>query len=217
MVLLALYERLTGTKLSKRSYVAVFVVGFLTLAFFTAWRDQWVRANAAELALKTDKPDFELTYGTVMVSGMDVTNDNGTIDRYAAVFLPVRVFNHGAPSVIRGWKLLAKLNSGEVLQGVPYGAPGPTVRFPSPKGNMITVPTSSSLFRQGTITPIPEGGQADGFVLFQFPAQYTDMMKQKGTVLTLEIEDVTRRPYRQTITLTGTEATDYYASPSMQP
>ncbi len=45
VVIVGLYERLSGHHLSKRTYVGIFVAAFLLCAFFLAWRDEHTKAE----------------------------------------------------------------------------------------------------------------------------------------------------------------------------
>jgi hypothetical protein len=183
--------------------------------FYSAWLIQYRDAQAKQKKIdELTKPDFEISNGTTVVSHMVVTNQDKTTNEFASVFIPIVVFNHGAPSVIKGSALTAKFPDGKEIQGIPFLPPGEYLQFRDMNGNMLSIPTAGSLLQRGTAVPIPTGGQADGFVLYRFPREYKEILATLDTVLTLDIEDVAHKHYLGVMPM-GTPATNFYSTPSL--
>jgi hypothetical protein len=211
-------EYLRGKPIIDRFVSLIWTIGIFCMiwGFYAAWLTQYQSAQAKQRQIdQLTQPNFELSHGSIMLSKLILTNKNASVDRYAGVLISEVVVNRGAPSIITGWKLLARLKDGQELQGKPFFPPGQYLTVPDPKGNEIRLSMSSCLFKRSTAAPIPTGGQADGWVWFSFPVEYYGPALD-AAVLTLDIEDVSHKHYQDVIPITGTKATDVYLTPSMR-
>src|SRR5260370_15097714 len=88
--------------------------------FYSAWLVQYRAAREAQKQLEElTQPNFEVVHGTVVTSDV-VRSALGTSVRNTAVFMSVVVYNHGAPSIIKGWEFSAKLKDGREFTGIPW-------------------------------------------------------------------------------------------------
>jgi hypothetical protein len=191
----------------------LWVVGGICIVygFYNAWNEQREKTLTAEAKLEElTRPRFEISYGTIAVGEMHAVSENRKKDKHTAFFLPVTVLNRGAQSVIRGWTLTAQLPDGTKLQGSPFIPAEFTF-----KG--MTFSPSSSLFRRGTASPIVNGGQADGFVMFVFPAGLADKMAAKGSSFSLKLYDITNKEYEVRLSMEGVPATEFLSPPGIRP
>src|SRR5205085_5208518 len=103
-----MFERLTNLRLTKRAYVGLFVVTFLFVSFFLAWRDERIGKIQAQNQIAEIKQllDHE--------KAQNDPNLQGAIDQ-VFIMLPgppkpiemmvqVAITNLGAPSVVEGWR-----------------------------------------------------------------------------------------------------------------
>ncbi len=90
---------------------------------------------ATDLEREKDKsqPKFELGWGTSII-GNDVVVRGNHKERHTHIFLPVTVLNHGAPSIIKGLRVTAKLKDGRELEGSAFIPSQPEFVFHMPDG-----------------------------------------------------------------------------------
>lgn len=166
-----------------------------------------------EVEKAKNSPDFEISNATVVVSNAVLDygpqKEQGTI-----ILIPTTVINHGAPSIVKSVRLFVKFGDGTELEGLAYSPRQAYLNFQGPKGP-VSVSTSSSLFRRATENPIPTGGQADGHVLFRFPAGLMDKITE-AEKLTLEITDHTSKKYILDLPKSTTPVTEFLTTPGMQ-
>ncbi len=179
------------------------------------------RAAVAEKELAEekdhDRPKFEIGWGTVIVSDLTEVS-GGQQQKYTSMFVAVTVINRGAQSIIKAMKVLAKLKDDKQIEGTLYI---PTrqkeLTFHLPNGEPIKYSVSSALAIRGTASPIPNGGQADGYVFVTFPAGLLDELSKPPTVFILEIQDVTGKTYHVEIPITGIKGTRMFSYPGLLP
>jgi hypothetical protein len=157
------------------------------------------RARDAEqkLAVEMDKsqPKFEIGWATAILGNDTLTNKTtGATEHHTHVFLPVTVLNHGAPSIIRNLRMAVALKDGRSFEGYPFLPNQKELVFNLPDGP-IKFSTESSLMKKGTANPIPTGGQADGFIYYEFPPGLLQDFYDPETVFTLEVKDINRKVY----------------------
>lgn len=197
-----------------------FLFAYILRASYLRWNNanqstQAAEAKNQEFQKKFDQltmPRFEVAHGQIAISSANVVYPKVTEQR-TIIILPVTVFNHGAPSVIRDMRMTVHFKEGEELRGIPYSPKQPEVSLPGERG-AIAFPTSSSLFIRGRNT-IPTGGQADGFVMFEFPGGLQGKIDTEADWVKLEIMDVNTILYPILLTRTGSHSKDFFMSPGM--
>jgi hypothetical protein len=207
-----------------RCVVIAFILSSCALWIIEHHKTLVLEAAGNQLQGKLDaltKPEFELTYGTLVI-GRENYAVGGKPYQYSTVFLPVTVLNHGAPSVVRRWRMMATLPNGEVYTGRPFvpSSPihGPNIfKLMGGAEGPISIPIDSSLFLTGTAKPIPQGGQASGYVMFIFPIEILGQMQTIGTMLDFTLYDVSDKPYHQSIPAGGKSDATFYGVPGMHP
>lgn len=205
-------EKLWDWKPSKKWIVIILCIGFL-FSMFSAWREQHLARIEAEKKLESMKnPDFEITAGTSAILKGTAQYTKLTEAR-TFVVLPVTVFNHGAPSVIRDIQMTIRFPDGEELKGKQYLPKTSEVSFPGPKGD-ISFSTSSSLFIKAT-TPIPTGGQADGFVMYEFPDGLMEKIFKTADWMELTVFDVNNKPFPLRMPRSSTSGAEFGMTPGM--
>ena len=160
------------------------------------------------------KPKFEISTGTLVISDAVITYPYAK-EKHASVTIPVTVVNRGAPSVIRQIKLIAELTDGTKIDGGdPFVPTMQELTIHGPKGP-LHYPVSASLVSTGTRNPIPTGGEADGWVMFNFRPELFGRMKEKGVTFVLRIWDVDKNISEAAIQMTGVSADDFSITPNM--
>lgn len=206
VVFVAVYERLSGHNIGKRMYVSIFIVVFLIGSFFVAWRDQYHSAiEATQRFDELSKPQFEITNGSVSMLEITGMAGNEKLD-YTCFFTTVTIFNRGAPSIVKAWKLTVKFPDGRELKGDPL-VPLPSLQelvLNSPNGAAMHFPMTDLMFRKARENPIPKGGDVEGFVLFTFsPAGLYQTLSVPGTEFTLTASDISGALFEKRIIMRG--------------
>src|SRR6266568_3366175 len=182
-----------GESISQRSlFWHCVVIAFLLSMGILVWQKSSQIDGLEKQLDELSKPQFEIAHGTAAVLKGTAEYTKVTEPR-TFIVLPVTVFNHGAPSVIRDIGMTVRFPNGEELTGKPYLPKNPEMSLPGPKGE-ISFPTSSSLFIKGA-SPIPMGGQADGFVMFELPAGLMEKIAETADWMELTIIDVNKKRY----------------------
>jgi hypothetical protein len=229
IVIISIYERLSGHNMSKRMYVTIFIAVFLFGAFYMAWRDQYHarlsadqgKANAEQRFEELTKPNFEVLFTSVYIGELNLSDiQTHTSSKSCVVLASVAVFNKGAPSVLRGWGMTIKLLDGREVSGTPWlpgGENAPRyLRLGVSKSGPIDVATAGSLFLKGTAAPIAQGGSADGHMIFRFPVEIMPELDKAGVVINIKLLDILNHTYDASYTITGNKSDDLLASPSMR-
>lgn len=152
-----------------------------------------------ELEAATKRPKFELTHGTVITGQTTLHLANGSNEEHTHVFIPVTVYNSGAPSTIRGMTITARMKDGSVVEGERFIPGQKELVF---RDLNVRFPRDQALAIKGTQNPIPHGGQCEGFVMFIFPFGVVDKLKESE--LNLTIIDVVNNRYPLLIDMRGT-------------
>ena len=157
--------------------------------------DNALLSLADKLRIEQDRnrPIFEVTCGT-SIMGNDTLTDGKTTEYHTHVFLPVTVLNHGAPSIIRNLRFTATLKDGRAFEGFHFIPTQKELVFNMPDGHLAFL-TTDSLISRGTVTPIPTGGQADGFIYYEFPAGLLNDFHDPETIFSLEVKDIASNIY----------------------
>jgi hypothetical protein len=149
-------------------------------------------AAVSELAQERDKrrPKFEITYGNSIVSSVTLHLPDGRMEEHSSVFLPVTVYNQGAPSIIKRPQLALKLKDGSLVEGERFMPAQKEIVF---SGVNVRYSRDQALALRAS-TPIPTGGQCDGYLMFIFPPELRKELGGKITFI-LTIYDIEGNPY----------------------
>lgn len=177
LLLLYLWERLTGRVVGKRMYAAIVIVAFLFAAFFVSWRDQFREAQALRERLRS--PDLKLEFGMTWWGSRDghlmfiasglLSNphgpDSGAVNWELSLLLPDSTVVHGT--------LIPRRNDNLVVAG----------------GDITFIP--SEYWPTRTNEPIKAGASVPGWIWFVFPSLTEEQFRKLGHVtLTLSVDDV---------------------------
>lgn len=133
------------------AFVALFI------AFFRAWRDQFVRAELAVNAAERARPKLRIETTGVVVGNFE--SDGARHGR--AIFLMMHILNTGAPSVCRDFALRF-FSNGREFKCTVAAIRGGDITLVGETGNMTISP--SKFIPELTTTPIQSGGMVSGFV-----------------------------------------------------
>jgi hypothetical protein len=190
VVLVAIYERLSGHTLSKRMYVSIFIFIFLVGAFFVAWREQYQAVQAAKgETQKVEKKLGELTNpGLVLHIDQLGIGDSAEIPTLLRVLIVANLTNVGAPSIAESWELLVVLPDGS------KHGPFPTV-FIDPKAPIVfrnpnfKLSPADALYNK-TMQPIQKGDKKRGVLIFPLFGLERKVVEKTGTEFILSAKDV---------------------------
>jgi hypothetical protein len=191
----------SATSSGARKWLVVLVVATIALIFSGMGLYRTFQAQSIS-------PLFEVAHGTVITGNATRSAADVTV-RNTLVMMPIIVYNHGTPSVIRSWEFTATLRDGSELKGLAFNQRGNPLTVTGPDGLPIEIESGNSIFIKGG-NPIPTGGQADGYAIFLFPPGLQQMMEQAGTKFVLELQDINGKKYPLEIVMTGTPATVFY-------
>lgn len=202
---IGLVERLSHYRLTRRGYVGVFVVSFLLVSFFSAWRDEHRSVEEAHKKIvdletqfkndreKADKKNSDLEEQfkktTPHLQGRIASYVTGVYDpeRLPIVGLFTIVSNTGIPSVAEGWRL--DVQTKEVTQS--FKASLFMKNFPIPASGSspaIVIRPQDMIYEKAT-NPIPTGGTIRGWLIFALHGLEPSQL-QPNTKLTLRFRDV---------------------------
>jgi hypothetical protein len=199
IALLGLYERLTKKTISLRTFI-IGVIAFLLAAFFLAWRDQYRGRLDTEIRIKElSNPD--LTGQIEFFSGGGNPAGAPVLTKDTFMFLLIRIWNTGAPSVIRELKTTVKTPGGRLVEGSPMIIPG-SIRMTDKDGHEIAYSMKDSLIVKAAETPIPRNGSAEGFVIVAFKDLPKEEVIQRGSVITFFFKDINQKEYQAIHTIT---------------
>jgi len=169
--------------------------------FFIAAAKVWTTEHKARLAKeieleKLTKPDFEITVWGMRISLLkrSAARQSTVFVEHTAVSFWAKVLNRGAPSVLKGWKFTATPPGGTSIDGGAFRYQQ-TMTLDGPDGLPVDILATDYLVVKGTASPIPTGGQADGFNVFLFPPNMQDTLAIDGTKFVLQLEDVSGKFY----------------------
>jgi hypothetical protein len=170
---------------------------------------------ASELEKEKDKsrPKFEVTTGTAIIASPVFFYTVAVKTSATLMIIPVFVFNHGAPSVIRDIRVFVRFKDGRETRGQLYLPNNKELILRGPEGP-VSFPRSSSIIFK-TSTPIPSGGQADGFASFQFPGDLMKDMRENAESINLEVLDVNTTVWKMQMPRTDISPKNFYPTPGM--
>ena len=195
---LEISDRIWEWKPSKALFIVILSCG-LVWSFFSAWRDEYKRANDAERKLTDNSPKL---VGEIQGLG------TGVSEHITGTFIVATISNlpSGAPTVVKNYTLIITLPSGKQVKGEAYDVP-PTVTIHTGKVPR-TFYREDALYDK-TMKPIPSGGEETGLLLFQIPSmppsstdQAPPELMQPGARYTLGFVDVAKKPYSCTFDVT---------------
>lgn len=172
---------------------------------------------ASDLEQEKDKsrPKFEIGWASPTVGeGYEIMH--GHRGNFTDVYLQVSVLNHGAPSVINGCKGIAHLIDGTELEAIPYEPSAAYIHVHGPYG-LDLLPTSPSLLKIWSITPIPTGGRGIGYVLFKFPSGTKKKFEGPGGKFIIKVWDISGKESQSEILWSNNPPKEILSLPGMAP
>lgn len=196
-----------------------FLAAYVLRASYTRWKAESNHVVAiekerdgikAQLDAERDQnhPRFEITHGSTITGGMTIITETGEREEHTSVFIPVTVYNHGSPSVLRGTRLIVTLQDGTEVEGERIVPSQKELIF---KDLNLRFSRDQSLAIKGSASPIPTGGLCDGFVTFALPPGLRE--KLQTAILKLIIYDVDTVPYEVTIDMKDKGGPKYLITP----
>ncbi len=196
-------------RLRPRVYVLIFVVGFLFMAFFSAWRERLNAARKAnednaslrtqlETALQQSEPKLD---GHIYAAWLSELDENSV-----EVLLLLTVRNQGAPSIARGWHLAV------VALGMTQPSYGQLTHYAGAKGMVFYEPAcncdyileqKAALYLRVQEDPIPTGAERSGYVTFKLPGLRKQMIDKQGTKFSLSFYDVRENRHEASLIYSG--------------
>ena len=165
-LLLSLYERLSERVVGKRLYILTFMIGFLFVAFFLAWREQYkLVAGENQKRIAAEKQLEDLTVPQLFGNIRQYSSAVGPFEGADAfiVLIVVSIGNRGADSIAAGHELLLTTVMGRTFSLAPTVFPNDiNVSF---GGQQITIKKGSEIFNL-TSTPIRRGELPTGHMFF---------------------------------------------------
>lgn len=202
VVFVGIYERLIGHTLSKRMYVAIFIVAFLLGAFFLAWRDEQHAKLQLDRQVKSlqgtldslSKPKFIATID-------DVRLGTNSLSRETVVFIFLSIRNEGAPSIAEAWSLKLDRSSEhkEIKASMfPEFQTQDSMTIPEPDG-IFRLRLDDILYEKAIRTPIQRGALVSGWTIFIEPTMGLEkelMDTKRPFTWTVIFHDVAGREHR---------------------
>jgi hypothetical protein len=196
----SLIERLTGKSLSKKTHVAIFVIGFFLFACMMAWSDEYekvlaTKGDLAKLEGRLESPEFNMTQDVWWGPGgrdMQITI-TGNIENPA-----------GPPSAAIKWQLRLEF-AARVVIGEIHIPPNKdmTVGLNGRKEKLV-LPRNAYL-PENTLAPIPTGGAVSGWIVATFRNVSEEDMHNSPTLIISCIDVVSHKVHEFKTVLNGTK------------
>jgi hypothetical protein len=199
VVIVGIYDRVSGDSLSKQMYIAIFLGAFLLGAFYLAWRDEHQKVSVAQASINDlhaqladlKNPDFRIE-----IQG----NSVGLIEQrpdLSAVTLFVSITNVGAPSVARDWRLAVKrpgIDEPIVAKSIVPPTRG-DVTLGRENDSPLIIAASEELAAKTAQMPLTRGEARVGYLLYAIEGVPGAILRAEQTRLTLTVSDVHGRRY----------------------
>jgi hypothetical protein len=202
VALIWLWTSVRGAQVSKK-FAVVLALIFLFLAFFNAWREQYLKTH----------PGVLLTIDELGV-GSDVTNS------FAKVFITADVANRSQPTTLDEWKLEIKLpGSASPIFATPiYINPEEPLTFTGthPPNKDFKLDSADALYNKTKPTPVATGAKIPGVLAFDVQDKTADHVRVKGTVFTLSCKTIFGDLVKGSYTWTGINTPHQYI-PGLKP
>lgn len=207
---------------SKKVFAGIVAFG-LFASCFSAWQEksEEVEKTKREVTAlnkqleQLSQPKFEIEVASAAIGeGYEV--EHGQRENFADLYVQVSVLNHGAPSVINGCKVILHLLDGSELESIPFEPRKASIHVQGPRG-LDLLPTSPSLLKVWSNTPIPTGGRGIGYVLFKFPSGTKKRFEGPGGKFIIKIRDVNGNIYTSETAWTGSHPKEVTSLPGMEP
>lgn len=208
-MVVGLFERLTKWRLTARAYVGLFIVTFLLVAFFYAWRDEHkvVReaintATQKERDINEIKQELKETKRLLQVEKEQNTPKLvGTIEQVlftsrpglplTEIFVLMSIRNTGTPSIVEGYSI--HLQAGDInVSTITHTIPKELVM--TGPNHIITFHGDDALYHK-TVKPIERGGLLRGWLRYKINGYESSRIDKIGTKLTINLLDVNRTLY----------------------
>jgi hypothetical protein len=185
---LFLIERLASWSMPKKAFMWVFVVAFLVVASFLAWRDQ--RREVATLRAAQDARTRPIIRAQIEQAVLNTEHEPGTLH----VLLTASVRNVGAPTALEDWQLEVTPAGGAPVRGRPQVIPG-SMTICGKRGRGLLFTDRDALYHRTLARPIETGGMVRGVLGFKFPGMSEARFYQPTTRLKLQARDVLGTPH----------------------
>ncbi len=189
VVIVGLYERLTGHSLSKQMYAGIFIVAFLFAAFFVAWRDQYHQVRTLKAQLEDTEPRLIGKIDQVIVGATGET-------QHAFLVILGNVKNLGYPSTIDSWSVDLRFDGLRTVSGRVVVLPAkPTLEVKHVGTNRSVLLKTSDYLPYRKTNQIPKNSAATGFIMAGFSGvTENEILSQKPTVI-VKFTDVRDKAY----------------------
>lgn len=189
--LIAIFERLSGYRLNKKTYVGLFVGVFLVVAFFLGWREERagrLRQEAEVNRMHSTKPrltgDFEyFRMGSVP-----------ELPSYLGVAMVMSISNVGStPSIADHWKCYWNMETGTGIETVQGEARAFPEGLEMPRGGNapMTFARDDALYIKTMRSPIAPGAKVMGVMFCRFPqAALGNINSSEANNIVVEFKDV---------------------------
>jgi len=175
------YQVFTNRPMPFGVSLSILLIG-LCMAVFGAWHEQYVK-NKRGLA------------GEILSL---VWNEANAPPGKTLLFLQARIVNNGPPTIVDRYELQAILADGTKLTGDSlYVREGVELQAGSEKTRI------TKIIYEETVSPIPQGGQAAGWVCFELPAN-RDRIRRNDTSIVFGFRDARARRYTANSPAMGT-------------
>lgn len=200
VILLGIYERVWGRPVSNRTYIGIFIGGFLFVALFVAWREEHSelikeRRNAPSLAA-----EIHFAWATY-VPAQDITE----------TFLLVSLTNSGTPSFAEGWRLSFRTTD-QNLENLPYTQIPKelTLLNLSKNGAVDAVFHQEHSLPEKAIRQVGRDEIVRGWIRFRLPGNVKDSVITGRGELELRFHDARRVSYTTRFRSGGPSPTPYF-------
>ena len=175
------YQIFANRPIPFRVSISILLIG-LCAAVFGAWREQYIKNKGA-------------LSGEILSL---VWNEANAPPGKTLLFLQARIVNNGLPTIVDSYELEALLADRTKLNGASlFVREGVELQSESEKTRI------TKIIYEETVSPIPQGGQAAGWICFELPAK-RDRIRRKDTTVVFSFRDVRGRKYSVHSPGTGT-------------
>jgi uncharacterized membrane protein len=156
--------------------------------------EQEKKSLEAELEKERDRnsPKFELSWAAATAGNATFIGTDGSKSQFSDFYLQIGVLNHGAPSVIKEWKGLARFNDGTIVEGQLLVGSQKNIHV---RMHGQELPLEPQLIPTWSVIPIPTGGRAVGSVIFKLPAGLKEKLEMQGAAFVVKLWDISGREY----------------------
>jgi hypothetical protein len=197
----AFWHILRDVPISRQLGLGLAVV-FLCMAFFKAWRDEYLGRVVANQKLRATEPDFVLDLGQIVIK-YDPARD------FTALLIHMQILNRGADSVAVNWHARYKSASCEDEAEINIFAEE-SISLPFSSGEYQYIIKRDDLMPLKTIRPVTKGSIAAGLLFVLVSGNRFDEILSGAATITVSVDDYLGKCYQADYVSSGKSSVQGY-------